>query len=196
MARPVNQQRRTELLDGAVDYVITHGLGGLSLRPLAAALGTDAPVLLHHFGSKDQLIALLLNGVRDRLRAIHQLGAQETDKSPEAQLQRVWTWAASPDRDSLFRLFFEAYGLALANPDRYRSFLDHVIQDWLNQLIPAFAAAGFPADRAESQATLAVATIRGLLLDLLTTGDRQRIETALQELDTCSAWPRGRGKVS
>lgn len=44
------------LLDGAVDYAVANGISDLSLRPLAAALGTQAPVLLHHFGTKEQLI--------------------------------------------------------------------------------------------------------------------------------------------
>jgi AcrR family transcriptional regulator len=60
MARPVDHERRQDLLDAAIDYVSEHGISELSLRPLAAAVGTQAPVLLHHFGSKDQLLTELL----------------------------------------------------------------------------------------------------------------------------------------
>ncbi len=182
MPRPVDRQRRSELLDRAVGYVVAHGLADLSLRPLAAALGTDAPVLLHHFGSKDQLIALVLNGVRDRLRAVDLPAGRDPEEPLSAHLERVWAWAASPERAPLYRLFFEVYGLALQHPDRYRPFLDRVVADWLNQLIPVFTAAGMAAERATAQATLAVAAVRGLLLDLLTTGDRDRVDAALLEL--------------
>jgi AcrR family transcriptional regulator len=169
MARPVDLARRRRLLDDAVDYVVAHGLSGLSLRPLAAALGTDASVLLHHFGSKDALLVAVLNGVRDRLRAVD---AVVREDDPAARVRAVWGWAADPAHDRLYRLFFEAYALALRHPERYRDFLDHVVADWLAQLGPAVGERG---------ATLAIATLRGLLLDLLATGDRARVEAALQE---------------
>jgi len=171
MARPTDPRRRQDLLDQAVDYVLVHGLTTLSLRPLAAALGTDASVLLHHFGSKDQLLVLILNSVRDRLREV---ARHADDSDPAAQVRAVWTWASDPQREPLYRLFFEAYGLALRNPERFGDFLDHVVADWIAQLTPAASPA---------TATLAIATIRGLLLDLLTTGERARIEEAVVMLE-------------
>ena len=64
MARPLDPKRRQELLDRSVDYVVANGISDLSLRPLAAALGTQAPVLLHHFGSKEHLVEEILGRVR------------------------------------------------------------------------------------------------------------------------------------
>jgi hypothetical protein len=69
------------------------------------------------------------------------------------------------------RLFFETYGLALRHPDRYSDFLNHAIRDWLDEPLAAVD---------EISATLAIATITGLLLDLLTTGERARIEDAME----------------
>ena len=60
MARPIDAQRRQELLDGTVDYLIGHGVAGLSLRPLADALGTSDRMLIHHFGSKQELLTQAL----------------------------------------------------------------------------------------------------------------------------------------
>ena len=40
------------LLDAAIDYVAENGIADLSLRELAAALGTSHRMLIHHFGSK------------------------------------------------------------------------------------------------------------------------------------------------
>src|SRR6266540_3883028 len=128
MARPIDHARRQALLDGAVDYAIAHGVTDLSLRPLAAALGTQAPVLLHHFESKEQLVAAVLNRVRDRLRA---LGRDAEATSPRTGLAAVWAWASDPAHAPFLRLFFECYGLALRHPDRYGQFLDTVGQDWL-----------------------------------------------------------------
>jgi AcrR family transcriptional regulator len=45
--------RRHDLAEAATDYVLEHGLLDLSLRPLAAALGTSDRMLLYHFGAGD-----------------------------------------------------------------------------------------------------------------------------------------------
>jgi AcrR family transcriptional regulator len=168
MARPPNPRRRQELLDGALDYVVANGISDLSLRPLALALGTQAPVLLHHFGTKEQLVEELLRGVRDRLRALGRSAESETHRSG---LVAVWAWASDPGQAPLMRLFFEAYGLALRRPDRYSDFLNHAIRDWLDEPLAAVD---------EISATLAIATVTGLLLDLLTTGERVRVEKAME----------------
>ena len=52
--------RREELAEAATDYALEHGLIGLSLRPLAEALGTSDRMLLYHFRDKDDLVATIL----------------------------------------------------------------------------------------------------------------------------------------
>lgn len=168
MSRPSDPQRRAQLLGAAVDYAIEHGLADLTLRPLADALGVMPNTLVHHFGSKEELLSAILNGVRDRLRAMRAGMQQDPEQAP---LEGVWAWTSSPERLAFFRSFFEAYGLALRQPQRYRPFLERVVADWLAD-----------AERAQltpAQATLELAVLRGLLLDLLTTGERDRVEAAL-----------------
>ena len=167
MARPPDPQRRQELLEGAVDYVMANGVSDLSLRPLAAALGTQAPVLLHHFGTKEHLVEEILGQVRDRLRA---LGRSAEGQSHRSGLGTVWAWVSDPDQAPLMRLFFETYGLALRHPERYSDFLNHSIHDWLDEPLAAIDGVS---------ATLAIAAVTGLMLDLLTTGDRVRVESAM-----------------
>ena len=176
MARPADPRRRQELLDGAVDYVVANGISDLSLRPLAVALGTQAPVLLHHFGTKEQLVTELLGRVRDRVRAV---GRSAEALSQRSGLGAVWAWVSDPDQAPLMRLFFEAYGLALRRPDRYADFLDHAVRDWLDEPLAAID---------EVSATLAIATVTGLLLDLLTTGDRARTEDAMERFVFLIRW--------
>jgi AcrR family transcriptional regulator len=168
MARPPDPQRRQALLDEAVDYVLANGMSDLSLRPLAAALGTQAPVLLHHFGTKEHLVEELLGRVRDRVLAVGRAAEAETHRSG---LGAVWAWVSDDDQAPLMRLFFEAYGLALRHPDRYSDFLDHAIHDWLDEPLAAVD---------DISATLAIATVTGLVLDLLSTGERGRVEEAME----------------
>ena len=117
MARSPDPQRRAELLEAAVDYAVEHGLADLTLRPLAEALGVMPNTLAHHFGSKEELLSEILNGVRDRLRAMR---AQLQRDPAQAPMEGVWEWISSDERMPFFRSFFEAYGLALRQPARYQ----------------------------------------------------------------------------
>jgi AcrR family transcriptional regulator len=163
MPRPPDLERRERLLRDAVDYAVENGVGGLTLRPLSQALGVRPNTLVHHFGSKEELLSAILNGVRDRLREMR--ADMEAPGGVDATWA-VWRWTADPERQPFFRFFFEAYGLALREPDRYRRFLERVVSDWV-------------AGPDSAAATLELAVLRGLLLDLLTTGERDRVERAL-----------------
>lgn len=54
---------RETLLPRLAAHVLAHGIAGLSLRPLAAAVGTSDRMLLYHFGSKQRLVADLLEHI-------------------------------------------------------------------------------------------------------------------------------------
>jgi len=82
-----------------------------------------------------------------------------------------------PARAAEFRLFFAVYGRALQAPEQFADFLDRVVADWMAALRAAQGPDVAPAV-ADREATLVIATLRGLLLDLLTTGDRARVEGA------------------
>ncbi|MGV0800037.1 helix-turn-helix domain-containing protein, partial [Mycolicibacterium elephantis] len=56
MARPPDVERRQELLDAMVAEFARAGIGDRSLREVAAAIGTSHRMLLHHFGSRDELL--------------------------------------------------------------------------------------------------------------------------------------------
>lgn len=175
--RPVDHRRRVELLDGVVDYTIEHGFEELSWRPLAAALQVSPTTLVHRFGSKEQMLVAILARLRERIVAAtsEELG-KEPDLATAARV--VWTRTSSPRRESEFRLFFAVYGRALQDRRLFAEFLDHVVADWMASLRDAQPDAD--PETAARRATLVIATIRGLLLDLLTTGERDRVEDAAE----------------
>jgi hypothetical protein len=92
----------------------------------------------------------------------------------------AWEWTSDPDREPEFRLFFAVYGRALQAPGQFQEFLQRVVADWMGSLC---AVQGPDVDSAVAarRATLVIATIRGLLLDLLATGERDRIQDAAEE---------------
>jgi AcrR family transcriptional regulator len=176
--RPVDYQRRAELLDAVVDYAIERGFAELSWRPLAAALGVSGTTLVHHFGSKEQMIEAILGRLRERvLTATSELLGEQPGLAAAARA--AWTRTSHPERGAEFRLFFAVYGHALQAPRQFAGFLDRVVADWMSALVVA-QGPGVDQATARRNATLVIATIRGLLLDLLATGDRERVEDAAE----------------
>jgi len=176
--RPVDHQRRAELLDAVVDFTVEHGFADLSWRPVAAALGVSPTTLVHRFVTKEQMLQAVLGRLRERIfRATGE--AVRGQPGLAAAVRAVWERTSDPARGAEFRLFFAVYGRALQAPEQFADFLEHVVADWMESLR---AAQGPDADpvAATRRATLVVATIRGLLLDLLTTGDRERVREAAE----------------
>jgi AcrR family transcriptional regulator len=178
VGRPVNQRRRAELLDAAVDYAVENGFSEVSWRPVAAALAVSPTALVHHFGTKEQMLVAILGRLRERIvAAMSDRSGEQTDLATAAR--RAWKGASNPQRAGEYRLFFEVYGRALQAPQPFAEFLEHVVADWMGALVEAQGPDVDPTT-AKRTATLVIATIRGLLLDLLATHDRARIEDAAE----------------
>jgi AcrR family transcriptional regulator len=171
---------RERLLAGAVDYVAEHGVGELSLRPLAAALGTSHRMLIYHFGSKEGLLVEVVREVERRQREtftqIDVAGA-----TPSEATRRMWHRLADPSLWPHERLFFEMYGQALQGRPGTEALLEGIIDSWVETGTAMAVQMGIPAEVARAQARLGVAVIRGLLLDLLATGDRDGVDAALEQ---------------
>jgi len=194
MPRPVDSQRHEALLDAAAAHVRAQGVAKLSFRTLADALGVTANTLVHHFGSKQSLTIAVMNRVRDQL--LDTTMEDDPSVSADATTWRVWGWAAAQEHEQLFRSFFEIYGLALMHPQRYGPFLERVVDDWLEAIATRLRDRGMPAEEATVRATLGLAVVRGLLLDYLTTGDRNRNEAALRVFTGGQLPPHERGVVT
>jgi len=176
--RPVDHRRRAELLDGVVDYAVQRGLSELSWRPVAAALGVSPTTLVHRFGSKEQMLVAILGRLRERiLAATSETLGEHHDLAAAARA--AWTRTSAPRREGELRLFFAVYGRALQAPGSFAEFLDHVVADWMGSLVAAQGPGADPVT-ARRAATLVIATLRGLLLDLLATGDRARVQDAAE----------------
>ena len=171
---------RDRLLAGAVDYVAEHGVGDLSLRPLAAALGTSHRMLIYHFGSKE---GLLVDVVREVERRQRETFAQiDVDgASPAEAMRRMWRRLADPSLWPHERLFFEMYAQALQGRPGTEALLEGIVDSWVDTATEVADRLGIPVEVARAQARLGVAVIRGLLLDLLATRDRAGVDAALEQ---------------
>jgi AcrR family transcriptional regulator len=176
MSRPVNDKRPGELRKAIVQYLIKRGLHGLSLRPLAKALGCTPRVLLYHFGSKEKMVIEVLAQIRQRQRATY--GRVQGASFAEG-CQTIWKHMSAPDSEPLFRLFFETCGIALRHPRLYKAFLHDSIEDWLQLMTDELAGERYPRRRARAIATIVLAGLRGFMLDFCTTHDRKRVDQAV-----------------
>jgi hypothetical protein len=134
-------------------------------------------MLIYHFGSAEdfwnEVVARLQ--VRDHAALIRaaRLGELPT-------LEETWAQLSSERYLPIARLVFELYGPALRDRKRFRGFLAQVLDGWLLAIAGALQKQyGLPAAQAKVQARMRLAVIRGLLLDLLTTGDRKGTTAAL-----------------
>lgn len=176
MSRPVNEKQPAELRNAIVRYLIRHGLTGLSLRPLAKALGYTPRVLLYHFGSKERMVIEVLAQIRDRQRVAY-------DRVPASSFAQacktIWKRMSAPNSEPLFRLFFETYGMALRRPRLYKVFLHDTVEDWLREIADPLCREGFDRREARAFATIVLAGLRGFMLDFCNTHDRKRLDRAV-----------------
>jgi AcrR family transcriptional regulator len=170
---------RARLLDAAIDYVAAHGIGDISLRRLAAALGTSHRMLIYHFGSRHELLLEVIRTAEERERAAVIEGGVDRTRSLADAIRANWRRVADPSMWPQERLFFEVYGQALQGRPYAAPMLETVVDDWLEPVAALFERRGFAPDVARAEARLGLAVIRGLLLDLLTTGDREGADAAI-----------------
>jgi len=182
---PAQSARRTELLEAAYRYALEHGLSDLSLRPLAAAIGSSPRVLLFLFGSKNGLVRALLTRARaDELaliRALREPGGQDVGGRLADVTAQVWSWLAAQDHRALLTLWMEGYSRSLIDPGGpWAGFASATVEDWLAVLADAQPSAQRHTSSALAERTLVLAVLRGALLDLLATGDVERTTAAVQ----------------
>jgi AcrR family transcriptional regulator len=175
--------RKIELLEAAYRYSLAHGLADLSLRPLAAAIGSSPRVLMFLFGNKDGLLQALLARARvDELAVLDHIqeASNTTAIGLTAAIERVWAWLAADEHRQLLKLWAEAYARSLIEPDGvWGGFAASTVNDWLAVLAGCQPPSERDSEEGAARRTLALAILRGALLDLLATADHDRVAAAV-----------------
>ncbi len=155
--------RREELAQGATDYAFEHGLIGLSLRPLAEALGTSDRMLLYHFRDKDDLVATILQTANSRsVATIHELPA-----SPDLRTAVLDLWRAvtTGPLQRCQRLYVEAAAQGLFGREPYATEVRASNAAWMAALSDHIAGTGLSRSESRHAANLVDAAFMGLHLD-------------------------------
>ncbi len=177
------QHRRGELLGEVADYVLETGVAALSLRGAAEAVGVSHVTLQHHFGSKEQLVEEIIECLLERILASqseHIGGGPQLDADLAARLRRVWAHLTSPGGQRDVRLFIECVGQSLFGAARVSPAAARSIEHRLELIAESIVELGCPREQAPAFSTLLLVTLRGLIMELLITGDRERLDATFE----------------
>lgn len=182
---------KAKILAAVFEYALANGFVFRSLREVAKGSGISHRMLLYHFKSQENLWNAVLNYVRqvELKRAGEQHRQCRTIEELKASLWSRWTLYSSEEYLRFFRFFFELYGYALSQPEKFDAFLVSVVHPWLTGTSELFRQVGYPETIAANRSRVLVAGFRGLFLDILTTGERDRVYAAAEELVTLLCSP-------
>jgi TetR/AcrR family transcriptional regulator, transcriptional repressor of bet genes len=174
--------RRDQILQAAFDVAGREGIGGLTVRAVAAEAGISHALVLFHFGRKERLIRELLDWViggtavlhisddiarfphaRDRLHALLQQEMSRLSHQPQQTRLFLEFWAIGAHKEAIRTQIS-------AELERYRSAFRAIMEELLLAEPAAFAGA-----TADGLAAVAVSWIHGCAVQAMI--DPQHFDT-------------------
>ena len=167
-------RKSDELLGQIIDIVRRTGLEGFSLDMLAAELGTSARMLVYYFGSKDELLARIVQALReDHIAAMESAPPGSITEA----IDRWWNHYRANLYDMQF--FFHLTSRSFEEPAKFTAFQNTAVEMWLPYFYRSQQGEERPDEEKRARARLVLATVRGLTVDLLITRDPEHVEHSL-----------------
>ena len=174
MGRRPRPEIRQRLLEACTDYALEHGLPD-RLGPLATAADTSSRMLIYHFGTRDGLLREILGEARQRqVDAFTELLRVRPDEPYTVTLSHAWSAMTGPHGRPYLHMFSRLHDSA--GEPLWPGFRRIATTDWLAPLETGLRSVGRP-----ELATVVLAVIRGLLMDLDATGDGARTDQAFHD---------------
>ena len=127
MARPPDLARRRQLLDALVAEFAAGGIGDRPLREVAAAVGTSHRMLLHHFGSRSELLLAIVEEVERHQMAL----LRDLPTGPAEGIAAMWADLRRPELRAFERLFFECYARGAQGEEPFARMVPGAVDTWL-----------------------------------------------------------------
>ncbi|MGN6160995.1 MAG: TetR/AcrR family transcriptional regulator [Marmoricola sp.] len=162
----MTEQRREALVAAATDYALSAGLIGLSLRPVAAAVGTSDRMLIYHFGSRDALVSAITT--ESCSRAVAAIDALPPAPTVRAGVRALWAAYQRPELSPLMKLYCQAAATGLIGREPYRSDVRASNETWSAALGRYLIRCGADPQRAPRVVRLIDSALYGFFLDLVT----------------------------
>jgi AcrR family transcriptional regulator len=179
---PRGEARRRELLARVTDDLAANGLVDFSLRRAARAAGTTHKVLLYHFESAEDLLRQAVFKLRER-RIVDALGPVAhlpADTTLAIRLRAVWPVLLNEELH-LRRVLDQAMGLTMYDPARYGELGREASLQYLPELV-SLCPAHWAEQRKLAVSQMILATLRGFLIERLTTGETAGIAEGFESL--------------
>ncbi|MFF8608517.1 TetR/AcrR family transcriptional regulator [Streptomyces sp. NPDC015346] len=185
MAR--NPERRTALLDAAIEVLADEGARGLTFRAVDARAGVPTGTASNYFADRDQLLSQVADQIFVRLTP--EAGSLETALRPEPSRELVvelMRWVArrmAAERTCYLGLF--ELRLEAARRPELRTQLTKVLRADLDENIRLHLASGMPGDA--DTVRLLYFALTGLLLDHFTVPglhDERALDTLIETVVT------------
>ncbi|MEB3367736.1 TetR/AcrR family transcriptional regulator [Saccharopolyspora mangrovi] len=173
------QHRRGEVLTAATEHALEKGLDDLSLRKVAQSAGVSHATLVHHFASKDRLVAEIVDRVLAETLSVPDLPRDDPDP-----MRAIWRRATGERGRRYVRLFIAITGRAMYGDPALVDAVASSMRQRTELIAAGLVRHGCPEAEAQTVATSLLAGMRGLFVDLLTSGDEQRVNAAFEDLVT------------
>src|ERR1700760_4058786 len=141
-------EARADLLTRILDFAARDGLADRSLRDIATGVGTSHRMLLYHFGSREGLLAAVVEAMEARQRAAMAAIAADPAPTPADLMVRLWNQLAAPDVRPFLRLFFEVFALATRGTPGTEQVLPGLTTTWLDDATEVARKLNLKPDRA------------------------------------------------
>ncbi len=158
--------RREDLLERVTDHVVAHGLIGLTLRPLAADIGTSDRMLIYHFASRDALVSEVV--AHATARATEAVAALPAAPSVRSAVNRLWLAYREEPLAGCLTLYCQAAASGLIGQEPYLSDARASNGRWAASLRDYLVRSGAPVRRVARIVTLVDSALYGFHLDLTT----------------------------
>jgi len=176
VGRKPDPERRAELLQDVVAYLLDKGIHQTSLRPLANELGTSTYTFVYHFGSKEELVTQALDKVAERAADV--LTGFGADGTVDAFVHDWWDWNVDDDKLRTARVITDARSLVRVQPELFQPFVERTRHDFVTALGDRLGSEGGNA----VDACMMVAALTGTLAELIGAEDADRGAATVERL--------------
>ena len=165
---------RRALIEATVGCLVEEGYGALTTRRVAERAGVAQSTLMHHFGSREALLAEAIGDLALRLAAEAleeiDLAALALPEQRTAVLEQAWRKFTSPEGVAAAQVWIAAW----SEPDLARVLAG--LEQRVDAVVRTAASTLFPDDGDEPRTsdiiTLAVSVILGLVIQIPVAGRR------------------------
>ena len=176
VGRKPDPERRAELLQEVVSYLLDSCIHQTSLRPLANELGTSTYTFVYHFGSKEKLITMALDQVAQRAADV--LTGFGDDGTVHGFVRDWWDWNVDDDQLETARIITDARSLVRVQPELFQPFVERTRHDFVTALAARLSSEGGVSD----DACMMVAALTGTLAELVGAEDADRGAATVERL--------------